>query len=133
MASSLVLIPLLMTMSETNAVRAPDIHLICEEFVEEAKVFSTQPPSDLIATRAALSKATDMKALKGLFERDFDGLIQTYTANGLSVEQAEAEMLGDLKSWLMAQINVGIRLNGVPDEKEWVAINQACLDNIKGG
>ncbi|MCP1268863.1 hypothetical protein [Aeromonas hydrophila] len=105
MASSPILIPLLVavtqpayTVSEVSAAPAPDANLICEEFVEESKAFSTQPSFDLIAASSALSKAADMKVLEGLFDRDFERLIQTYTVNGLSIKQAEAEMLGDLKS-----------------------------------
>lgn len=128
--SSLPLIPLLMAMSTANA--PSDIYQICEGFVEESKVFSTYSLSDLALARSALSKARDVATVELLLKRDFDGLLQTYVARGLSQEQATSEMLGDLKAWMVAQINTGITLNGVTDEREWSIIYKGCLDNIRG-
>jgi hypothetical protein len=130
MSMLLPLIPLLVAMSAANA--SSDAYQICEGFVDESKVFSTQDPSDLAFARSTLSKATDVATFERLFKRDFDGLLQTYTARGLSLEQATAEMLKDLKSWMIAQINTGIALNGVTDEVEWAILYKNCLDNVRG-
>ncbi len=130
MASSLVLISSLMAMSTANA--PSDIYQICEGFVEGAKVFSATPASDLTLVHLAISNVTDVSALELLLKRNFDGLLQTYIARGLSQEQAASEMLGDLKVWMVAQIKTGMALNGVTDDKEWATVYKSCLDNIRG-
>lgn len=130
MSLSLLIILPLMAMGAASAPLG--VYHICENFVEGAKVFSAESPSDLALVRMALSKAADVATLELLLKRDFDGLLQTYVARGVSREQAASEMLGDLKVWTVSQVDTGIALNGVTDEKEWATVYKSCLDNIRG-
>lgn len=112
--------------SFTASANSADTTAVCDGLITKAKTYSSIPPATLKKLRDLTMEAT-LEDFRQEYGSAVDDAMTQLLATNLSREQAQFQLLRQLRIFQGMLINMGLNLNGVEDPAPWEKFRQDCI------